>query len=302
MRTLAAFIFLFSLSCAYAQDYDSNYVEKKIRFNGLYLGGGMFITPSVQMKKEKLESSWDGFKDRPYFNYMESDYSASGYTGNSYFEFGASFYTNFGKNDSLFNRWQLHVGLSYMTQSTISSFEHYTYKRVDTLAPTSGAANYYMDRVEYNSAYVTHYTDLIGINVSEMFIPYNENFFSLTAGFGLNALFGINSRIIESTGTWTVNYVTDNTYFDYNKEKPNIQINAPVTSSVVTYGSNTMYSMFDVYVAGGANLRWFTGKGGSRIVLNPVIKAGVRSFNVSNGGSYFNAFALPQLNLRIIFK
>jgi hypothetical protein len=303
MRTLLAFIFVFALAFVHAQEYDSTYTEKKIKFNGLYLGGGLLMTPSVKMSKSKLDNSWSGFKDQSYYTYNESDYSASGYTGNSYFEFGASFYTNFGKVDSLFNRWQLHVGICYMSQSTISSFDNYVYKRIDTLAPTSGAANFYMDHVEYNAVYVTHNTDLLGINISEMYSPYTtERFFSLTGGFGLNAMIGVSSDIHESTGTWTVNFVTDNTYYDYNKERPNIQVNAPISASDKFYASNSFYSFYDVYLAGGANLKWITGRGGSCVILNPVIKAGVKSFNISKGGSYTDFFALPQLNLRLMFK
>jgi hypothetical protein len=302
MKTLSAFLFIFVVAFANAQEDDTTYVEKKVRFNGLYLGGGMMMTPSVKMNKTKLDNSWSEFRNQSYYNYNESGYSASGYTGNSYFEFGASFYTNFGKVDSLYNRWQLHVGISYMSQSTISSFENYVYKRIDTLAPTSGAANFYMDHVEYNAVYVTHNTDLLGINVSEMFSPNTDRFFSMTGGFGLNAMIGVNSNIHESSGTWTVNFVTDNTYFDYNKERPNIQVNAPIATSDKFYSSNSVYSFFDIYLAGGANLRWITGRGGSCIILNPVIKAGVKSFNISKGGSYTNFFALPQLNLRLMFR
>jgi len=284
-------------------DEDSTSKPKKFMFNGIYLGGGLFVTPSVHMNQNKLDASWKGFSKQYYYNYMESDYSSSGYTGNSCYEIGASFYTNWGKTDSLFNRWQMHIGLVYLLeQSTISSFENYTATRIDTLAPTSGAANYYMDHVEYNSVYVTHSTDLLGLNISEMYIPHHDKFVSFTGGFGLQALLGVNSKIYESAGTWTVNYVTDNTFFDYNKERPNVQFNSPVSSYTKTYNSTANYSLMDAYVAGGCQFRWITGKGGTRIILNPLIRAGVKTFNVSKGGSYYGTFGLFTVNLKVVFK
>jgi hypothetical protein len=299
---IIVFAFLSSGAKNFKAPGDSIQKTKKIQFNGVYAGIGLFISPSTYMKRERLKTSWPAFSNKSYANYMESDYSGSGYTGNTCFEIGASFYSNFGKIDSMYNRWQMKIGITYLTgQSTITSFENYDAVRIDTLISSSGGPTYYKDQVYINTTYISHSSDFVGINISETFTSNFKKFFSFTGGLGLSAMIGVSSRIYENSAVGSGTFATEDSIYDYNDKKPVLQ-NASFVSEQNSYTSSSVYSAFTFYFTGGANLRWIPGKKDICVILNPIVNVGIRNLNISKGGNYTNAFILPSINLRLVFK
>jgi hypothetical protein len=300
--SLIILVFPFVLSAAIVPSDSTAKKPGKFPLNGVYLNAGLFITPSMRMNSTELGNVWSDFSAQPYANYKESPYAGSGYTGNSCFEAGASFYTNFGKTDSLHNRWQTSIGFTYLSQqSTISSFEKYTTVRADTLNSMGGGATYYKDLVYYNSVYVSYASDFIGLNLCETFTSDFNKFFSMTGGIGLSAMTSINTRIQETNGVWIGENLTTDPYFNYDSAKVSVANYEffPSDRSIASSNRNMFYSL---YLTGGFNVKWVSSKKGVHLILNPMVRGGVKDLSLGAGGNYFNAFVQPCINLRVVFR
>jgi hypothetical protein len=280
---------------------DSMVKTKKQRFAGIYLNGGIFVTPSVYMNRGELSRLSPEFLLQPYSSYKESSYAKSGYTGNSNFELGFSFYNNFGKIDSLRKRWQTHIGLTYLSdQSAIASFENYTSERKDTLVSVSGGPSYYKDQVYYNLVYTTYSSKYLGLDISETFTGDSKKMLSMTGGLGLSGMAAIDPHLHENSGVWSGEYITADPHFNYDSAHVSISgYKFTSTDRIIT--TEKRASLYTVYATAGFNIRWLNTKKKLCLVLNPMVKAGIRMFNLAGAGQYNHAYILPCINLKLMF-
>ncbi|MGZ3884467.1 MAG: hypothetical protein ACXVP0_07460 [Bacteroidia bacterium] len=276
-------------------------LAKRPRFIGLYGSGGVFITPSVFMNRGELGRLSPEFNSPPYTTYNESSYAKSGYTGNSSFALGLSFF-NSRTTDSLKGRWQTNVAVTYLTdQSAIASFEHYSSERKDTLVSVSGGSTYYKDQVYYNLVYATYSSNYLGLDVSETFTSNLKKFFSFTGGFGLSGMAAIDPHLHENSGVWTGENITSDPYHNYDSTKVDIS-GYKFTSTDRAIATDRRAMIYTVYASVGFNVRWMNSKKKLRLILNPMLKAGVRMFDLDGAVQSNHAYFQPCINLKFVLN
>lgn len=301
MKQPALLLFFLFLLKAGAAPPDSLRTKGSGRFTAIYANAGVFITPSVFLNRGELARLSPEFKTAPYNTYNESSYAKSGYTGNSSFELGFSFSNKWGRIDSLRGRWQTRIGVTYLTdQSAIASFENYTSARRDTLVSVSGGPSYYKDQVYYNLIYATYSSSYLGIDISETYSGNSDKFFSMSGGLGLSAMAAVDPHLHENSGMWTGENITNDPHLNYDSAKVSIA-GYNFSSGDRTISTDKHASLYTVYGTVGFNIRWLNSRKKLRLVLNPMIKAGIRMFNLAGSIESNHAYFQPCINLKFVF-